>query len=216
MKKTILGTAVALASVLTLGLTSHNAEARNFSGSCWGHQGNDLQGNDCSLSSRPAYGTEAEIDAELTAIEAAELESALDESFEIVEEAYEEALENQAVVEELVTTYFATGDARITPAAMKRLQSEVAKTGVAGNNDTTVELRGFADPTGPTELNVELAEKRAEAVKKALVQLGVPERKISMNLENLREDLQAYNCDSGSSNYAQCLESARKAELLIK
>ncbi len=41
------------------------------------------------------------------------------------------------------------------------------------NDKLVVELTGYADPTGPREYNIELSERRVEAVRRYLVQHGV-------------------------------------------
>ena len=46
------------------------------------------------------------------------------------------------------------------------------------NERLTVDLEGFTDPTGPRDYNVQLSQRRVEAVRRYLVEQGVPQPRI--------------------------------------
>jgi putative exosortase-associated protein (TIGR04073 family) len=66
---------------------------------------------------------------------------------------------------------FATGSAELSEGARTRLRA-VAKT-LEQSPETRIEVLGYTDATGPAILNRALSEKRADAVRRALVELGV-------------------------------------------
>jgi outer membrane protein OmpA-like peptidoglycan-associated protein len=76
-------------------------------------------------------------------------------------------------VHELETDFaFRTEDASLTPAAAEKLQR--LGTLLAGMPATQVRVSGFADPRGTENYNLELSERRAEAVRAELAKAGVP------------------------------------------
>ncbi len=47
-------------------------------------------------------------------------------------------------------------------------------------SDTTLEILGYASPTGSAELNLELSKKRAEAVKQQLIRFGIKPSRLTI------------------------------------
>jgi K(+)-stimulated pyrophosphate-energized sodium pump len=45
---------------------------------------------------------------------------------------------------------------------------------------TTISITGYADPTGKTGTNVDLAKRRAKAVRDALEKAGVPPQRLQL------------------------------------
>lgn len=80
------------------------------------------------------------------------------------------------VEEGIVKFYFASGKADLAAGAKEAL-ADVVKAATEGK---TLVLSGFHDSTGSAELNAELAKQRALSVKAALLELGVPDGKMSL------------------------------------
>ena len=80
------------------------------------------------------------------------------------------------VQEGVVKFYFATGKADLAEGAKEALADIVR--GVAAGQ--TAVVSGFHDATGNAAFNAELAKKRAEAVRAALLELGVGEDKVTL------------------------------------
>lgn len=80
------------------------------------------------------------------------------------------------VVGDLVTFFFASGQATLAGGTNEAL-ADVVKAVAAGKKAV---LSGFHDSTGDPEKNVELAKKRAFAVRDALTALGVAADKIEL------------------------------------
>ena len=74
-----------------------------------------------------------------------------------------------------VSVYFARGDATLDANAQRALRVAAAMYVGIG---TRIEITGYADPTGNAPANVELAKKRAAAVRDELVHLGVNPRRL--------------------------------------
>ena len=71
--------------------------------------------------------------------------------------------------------YFSTNSAHLTTAARALLREKAAI--LARNPALTLTLTGHADARGPTDFNQQLSERRAAAVQRFLVELGIaPER----------------------------------------
>jgi membrane fusion protein (multidrug efflux system) len=75
------------------------------------------------------------------------------------------------------SVYFATGSAALDDTAKGVLRVKAAEVMGIG---TPIAIIGYADKTGKSANNVELAKKRAQAVKDALVQLGVHDDRIRL------------------------------------
>lgn len=73
---------------------------------------------------------------------------------------------------------FATGEANLTSSGMSSLRklAEVMKQ----NPNRTVLVEGFTDSTGSSSYNMDLSQRRAEAVASALSSMGVPRDRIAM------------------------------------
>jgi outer membrane protein OmpA-like peptidoglycan-associated protein len=70
------------------------------------------------------------------------------------------------------TVYFDTGSSTLSPQAMTSIQQVGANYKATGN--ATVTLTGHTDTVGSPDLNMTLAQRRADAVRNALVREGVP------------------------------------------
>lgn len=70
------------------------------------------------------------------------------------------------------TVYFDTGSSTLSPQAMTSIQQVGANYKATGN--ATVALTGHTDTVGAPDLNMTLAQRRADAVRNALVREGVP------------------------------------------
>ena len=70
------------------------------------------------------------------------------------------------------TVYFATGSSTLSPQAMSSIQQVAANYKTMGN--ATVTLTGHTDTVGSPDYNMTLAQRRADAVRNALVREGVP------------------------------------------
>ncbi len=70
------------------------------------------------------------------------------------------------------TVYFDTGSSTLSPQAVASIRQISADYRTAGN--ATVTLTGHADTVGSQDLNMALAQRRADAVRNALVREGVP------------------------------------------
>ena len=70
------------------------------------------------------------------------------------------------------TVYFATGSSTLSPEAMSSIQQVAANYKTMGN--ATVTLTGHTDTVGSPDFNMALSQRRAAAVRNALVREGVP------------------------------------------
>jgi len=77
----------------------------------------------------------------------------------------------------LVSIHFATGQATLDTGAMRAIRTATAAYIGIG---TQINVTGYADKTGNAAANVELAKKRAIAVRDELVKLGVEPRRIQL------------------------------------
>ena len=77
----------------------------------------------------------------------------------------------------LVSIYFPTGQATLDTGALRAVRTATAAYIGIG---TQINVTGYADKTGNAAANVELAKKRAIAVRDELVQLGVEPRRIQL------------------------------------
>jgi outer membrane protein OmpA-like peptidoglycan-associated protein len=70
---------------------------------------------------------------------------------------------------------FASGKSQILPTAQERLRS-VAE--ALKDDQRPILIVGHTDSTGKTDMNQQLSEKRADAVKKFLIQRGIPDERL--------------------------------------
>ena len=70
------------------------------------------------------------------------------------------------------TVYFETGRSTLSPQSMATIQQVAAESKTTAN--ATVTLNGHTDTVGSQDVNMALAQRRAEAVRNALVRQGVP------------------------------------------
>jgi peptidoglycan-associated lipoprotein len=73
--------------------------------------------------------------------------------------------------------YFAYDKSDITPEARKILEAQAGW--MQKNANVTVTIEGHCDERGTREYNLALGERRANAVKKVLIALGVPANRVS-------------------------------------
>lgn len=76
------------------------------------------------------------------------------------------------------TIHFAFNDSSLTPEGMETLR-QLAST-MRANETVRVEIAGHADERGTTEYNLALGSRRADAARRYLVTLGVPESRVSI------------------------------------
>jgi outer membrane protein OmpA-like peptidoglycan-associated protein len=82
-----------------------------------------------------------------------------------------------ANVVETMDVRFGFGRADLDDGAMTRLHALASE--LKGDARLALELVGYADPRGPREYNVQLSQRRVEAVRRYLVQQGVPVSRIA-------------------------------------
>ena len=70
------------------------------------------------------------------------------------------------------TVYFATGSSTLSPESMATIQQVAANYKTTAN--ATVTLTGHTDTVGSQNVNMALSQRRADAVRNALVRAGVP------------------------------------------
>lgn len=80
------------------------------------------------------------------------------------------------VIDGVVKFYFASGSAQLAQGANEALQSVVQ----AAQAGKTLKISGYHDSTGSAQANAVLAAQRAQAVKNALIQLGVAETALQL------------------------------------
>jgi membrane fusion protein (multidrug efflux system) len=78
---------------------------------------------------------------------------------------------------DVASVYFARGQATLDDAAMKAVHDEAAAVMGIG---TTISITGYADKTGKAGTNAELAKRRAIAVHDALLEAGIPEKRLQL------------------------------------
>jgi outer membrane protein OmpA-like peptidoglycan-associated protein len=84
----------------------------------------------------------------------------------------------QAVIAKSYLVFFDFDKSNITPEAQKIIEQAAAN--AKGSNATSISLTGHTDATGSEKYNMALSLRRANAVKAALVKLGIPENEISV------------------------------------
>ncbi|GBD41257.1 Outer membrane protein [bacterium HR39] len=113
-----------------------------------------------------AYDCWLENEAEADPVDAQACREAFETAMAEVDRALAAGIENVYIV------FFAFDSAELTPAA-RQILAEVAEKMKAGEA-VRLELAGHADRAGPARYNERLSQRRAEAVAKALGELGVP------------------------------------------
>jgi outer membrane protein OmpA-like peptidoglycan-associated protein len=82
----------------------------------------------------------------------------------------------RGIVVTLPGIFFDPGKTQLKPGAKKKLQRIAEQ--LKGDDRIRVTVEGHTDNRGNTEKNMEISEKRAEAVREYLVSLGVPADRI--------------------------------------
>ncbi len=95
----------------------------------------------------------------------------------VAEERQPEAQPVETKVSGLAEVYFEYDRSEITPAA--RISIEQNAKWLIGHPNTAVTIEGHCDERGTNEYNLALGERRAQAVKRVLVALGVGTAKLS-------------------------------------
>lgn len=103
--------------------------------------------------------------------------------------------------------YFDFKSTRLRADAVRLLQEQAARLEHAST--WAVLVQGYADRQGPPEYNRQLAQRRAEAVKQFLVELGVPEPSIKVVTIGQEGAL----CDDAST---ECRQLNRRVHLEIR
>ncbi|MDT8450178.1 MAG: OmpA family protein [Wenzhouxiangellaceae bacterium] len=105
----------------------------------------------------------AQREAELASQTAASLQRRLD---------YMEYREtDRGVVVTLGDVLFEVGEANLLPSAQENLNDVIEL--LKSEPDKSVRIEGHTDATGPAELNLKLSQQRADAVRDALIELGI-------------------------------------------
>jgi len=84
----------------------------------------------------------------------------------------------QAVIAKSYLVFFDFDKSDITPEAQKIINQAAAN--AKASNATSIQLTGHTDAAGSEKYNMALSLRRANAVKAALVKLGIPENEISV------------------------------------
>jgi outer membrane protein OmpA-like peptidoglycan-associated protein len=102
----------------------------------------------------------------------------LDETRKNAQSAQEQLRQEQALREEagrtiigLTGVLFKSGGHELSPSAERRLDTVASALGMYADRDISIE--GFTDSSGSDELNQELSQKRAEAVRTYLMERGI-------------------------------------------
>ena len=95
----------------------------------------------------------------------------------VAEERRPEPMPAESKAAALADVYFEFDRAEITPAARTGLEGNAKW--LIGRPNTAVTVEGHADERGTNEYNLALGERRAQAVKRVLVALGVPAARLS-------------------------------------
>jgi len=82
-----------------------------------------------------------------------------------------------AVIMTLGDVNFAFNKATLTPAAVEKIDKAVAH--VTSMPNEKFELKGYTDSTGPDAYNMKLSQRRADAVRDAMIKKGVPADQIT-------------------------------------
>lgn len=100
---------------------------------------------------------------------------------------------------------FKNNSAELTPRAKKQIQSTAAALKSSG---ASITIEGHSDASGPSEYNMELSQRRAEAVRQALVDAGVDQANIEVVA--LGEDRPAYKSASKNRRAAIVFKGGSK------
>lgn len=84
---------------------------------------------------------------------------------------------NRGLVVTLGDVLFATDSARLTPGGERQVR-RIAEA-VSADPERTVLVEGHADSRGPASYNYDLSQRRADAVRSALVEAGVPAGRVT-------------------------------------
>lgn len=108
--------------------------------------------------------------------------------------------------------YFEFNQATLAPDARAKLDNLVAR--VRDGREPMIEITGHADPIGSEQYNMELSQRRADAVRSYLVEQGVPEDAIRMEARG--ESDPVLRCEGRQGQeLVQCLKPARVSEIIF-
>ncbi len=94
---------------------------------------------------------------------------------------------------------FRSNESELMPNARDNLNT-IARALVARGNDVTIEISGYADATGPSAVNQRLSLARAEAVKRYLIEQGVPADRIHTVGHGERDPVASNSTPEGRAN----------------
>ena len=106
------------------------------------------------------------------------------------------------------TVYFATGSSTLSPESMATIQQVAANYRTTGN--ATVTLTGHTDTVGSPDFNVALSQRRADAVRNALVREGVPAAAITGSGPGRSESACPDRRQRGRAAQPQCRHRRRR------
>ena len=107
----------------------------------------------------------------------------------------------------LADVYFDFDRSEITPAARTALEQDAKW--LLGRGNVQIRIEGYCDERGTNEYNLALGERRAEAVKRVLVALGVP----ASNLSTISYGEEQSVC---GDHQESCWEKNRRAHLALR
>jgi len=123
------------------------------------------------------------------------------------EERQPEALPTETKVSGLTDVYFEFDRSELTPAARASLEQNAKW--LIGRPNSAVTVEGHADERGTNEYNLALGERRAQAVKRVLVALGVTSARLSTVTYGEEQPVCRDHQDS-------CWEKNRRAHLAVR
>ena len=109
-----------------------------------------------------------------TAIETTPAEGSLPETAEI---SFDPDGSDSGNIEGLQTIRFGYDQSSLTTDAREKLSQNADW--IRANGNTTVQIEGHCDTRGSLEYNLALGERRAQAVKAYLVEMGIPEGRLT-------------------------------------
>jgi outer membrane protein OmpA-like peptidoglycan-associated protein len=114
--------------------------------------------------------------------------------------------ETRGIVVTLPGIFFDPGKSQLKPGAKKTLQRIAAQ--LKGDESIRVTVEGHTDNTGKPEKNMDISEKRAEAVREYLVSQGVPEDRVMATGKGESEPVATNKSPAGR-------QQNRRVELII-
>lgn len=124
------------------------------------------------------------------------------------------APEPQPVIERVYVgtdAYFEFNQATLQSDARDKLDKLVTR--AKDGQEPSIEITGYADPIGSEQYNLDLSQRRADAVRAYLVEQGLPEQ--SIRIEARGETDPIVRCDKKQGKeLIQCLQPDRRSDIL--